>query len=432
MRFFLGLAAAAALALAGCANTEASLKEPRLTNPPRKVAWQGWDPADADADRSPVQRKYDGTFRLPLSEDWSWHIPDEGTWAVSRLELASPVISGDFIFAGSSRHPGLFVLDRGTGALASVITTEGPVQAPPTPIDGGWLVVDSFGFMLRLDSDLNEVWKEPFRVGGAVYRSPVLAEDVALVTTASDSVVAVGLADGAWKWAYTRDVPRGATELAILGAPAPLYTGAEVVTGFSDGAVVGLDPNSGRELWSARVGEGKFPDVQAEVLAHGDLYIASAFGGPVVALDSRTHAVRWIAEDAAATSTMILAGGYVYTSDTQGRVRCLDADTGEAVWTFEIENAQFGPPTRAGGSILVGDVVGTLYSLDRFEGKEQWRFRPTDGSRLMGVAAAPAVDGRQIVFPTAGGTLWSLVANSSTISDDSEEPAARPDRVLGW
>ncbi|MCP4867500.1 MAG: PQQ-binding-like beta-propeller repeat protein [Proteobacteria bacterium] len=430
MKFFLSVGVAATIGLAGCANQEASLKEPRLTNPPRKVSWQGWE--DSSDGLTPTQIKYDGAFRLPLSEDWTWDIPDEGTWAVSRLELASATIAGDRVFAGSSREAGLFVLDRNSGALTTVITTEGPVQAPPTALEDGWLVVDSFGLMLRLDAELNPVWKEPFRVGGAVYRNPVLAGDVALVTTASDSVVAVGLDDGLWKWAYTREVPRGATELAILGAPAPLYVGSEVIAGFSDGAVVGLEANSGRELWAAKVGEGKFPDVQAEVLAYGDLYIASAFGGPVVGLDSRTHGVRWIAEEAAATSTMIIAGGYLYTSDTQGRVRCLDADTGEAVWTFEIDNAQFGPPTRAGGSILVGDVVGTLYAIDRFEGTEQWRFRPTDGSRLMGVAAAPAVDGRQIVFPSAGGTLWSLVANSSSIQDDSEEPAVRPDRVLGW
>jgi outer membrane protein assembly factor BamB len=113
-------------------------------------------------------------------------------------------------------------------------------------------------------------------------------------------------------------------------------------------------------------------------------------------------------------------------------VRCLDADTGEAVWTFEKENAQFGALTRSGGSILVGDVIGTLYAIDRFEGDEQWRFRPRDGTRLMGVAAVPAVDGRQVLFPSAGGTLWSLVAGSSSLTDDSEEPAARPDRSLGW
>ncbi len=428
-----GFALGATIALgSGCRGDDAALREPRLTNPPAKIAWQGFDPDEGIADLSQVERKYDGVFRLPLTQDWTWTLPDEGRWAVSRLELGAAAFDGDRILVGSSREAGLFVLDRASGQVRAVVATAGPVQAPPTKLEDGWLVADSFGSVLRLDADLNPVWSEPFRAGGAVYRSPTIAGDRALVTTAADQVVAVTLADGQWSWAYTRDVPRGATELAILGAPAPLFTGAEVVAGFSDGAVVGLDPSSGRELWSAKVGDGKFPDVQAEILHHGDLYIAAAFGGPVVGLDARTHAVRWIASEAAATSTMVLAGGYLYTSDTQGRVRCLDADTGEAVWTFEEENAQFGPPARAGGSILVGDVVGTLYALDRFEGTEQWRFRPMDGSRLNGVAAAPATDGRQVVFPSAGGTLWSLVAGSSSAPDDSEEPSSRPDRVLGW
>ena len=409
------------------------MREPRLTNPPRLVEWQGWDPAADAADRTPVERKYGGAFRLPLAEDWSWELPDEGAWAVSRLELATPAVHGDRVLVGSSRSPGIFVLDRSSGAVVARVETQGPVQARPTRIDGGWLVADSFGDLVRLDDDLEPVWDEPYAIGGAVYRSPVVHEDPILVGSGSDSVVAVGLDDGQWRWAYSRDVARSSQELAILGAPAPVVVGEEVVAGFSDGYVVGLQQGTGRLLWEARVGEGKFPDIQAEVIDYrGDLLIAAAFGGPVLALDAKTHATRWISSESAATSSMSLAGGYLYTSDTQGRVRCLDPETGELVWTYDLPEAQFSTPVRAGGSILVGDVAGTLHALDRFEGTEQWKFQPMDGTRPAGVAAAPAIDGRQVLFPTAGGALWSLIAEPGSGEDDSEEPAARPDRVFGW
>ncbi len=427
------LAVAAAVLLAACASADQALHEPQLTNPPRRIEWQGWDASEEDADATVAQRKYDGALRLPLSEDWEWELPDDGVWAISRLELASPAVAEDKLLVGSSRRPGLFVLDRTTGRAMAAVDTEGPVQAAPVALpDGGWVVVDSFGTMQRLNAALEPVWNEPYRVGGAVYRSPTLSGDEVLVSTVSDSVVAVGLDDGAWRWAYTRDVPRGSQELAILGAPAPVVIGDEVVIGFSDGAIVGLQPGTGRELWAAQVGTGKFPDIQAEVIDNGDIMIAAAFGGPVVGLDATSHQVRWVSEESSATSTMVMAGGYLYTADTQGRVRCLDPDTGEAIWTFDKENAQFGPPVRAGGSILVGDVTGTLYAIDRFEGTEQWKFIPRAGTRLAGVAAPPVVVGRQVLFPSAGGTLWSLVGGAGSSPDDSEEPAVRGDRILGW
>jgi len=428
------LAACAALVvLAACASGEQGMREPRLTNPPRLVEWQGWDPAEQDEGVTPAQRKYDGAFRLPLAEDWAWELPDEGAWAVSRLELATPAIHGDRVLAGSSRSPGLFVLDRTSGRLVARVETQGPVQARPLRLEAGWLVADSFGDVIRLDDELQPVWEQPWSAGGAIYRSPVLHDDTFLVATGADTVAAVGLEDGKWRWGYSRDVPRGSQELAILGAPAPVVVGDEVVVGFSDGWVVGLQIGTGRALWQAQVGEGKFPDIQAEVIDYyGELLIAAAFGGPVLALDATTHQVRWTSSESAATSSMTMAGGYLYTSDTQGRVRCLDPETGEVVWTYDQPDAQFSTPVRAGGSILVGDVTGTLHALERFEGTEQWKFEPMDGTRLAGVAAAPALDGRQVLFPTAGGRLWSLVAERGAGVDDSEEPAVRPDRVFGW
>jgi outer membrane protein assembly factor BamB len=426
------LLALAGMGLLACATPDSGMREPRLTNPQRLVEWQGWDPAAELAALTPIERKYGGAFRLPLAEDWSWELPDEGAWAVSRLELASPAVHGDRVLVGSSRAPGLFVLDRSSGQQVAFIETDGPVQARPTRIEGGWLVVDSFGLLHRLNDALEPVWPEPYRVGGAVYRGAVVDGDTVMLATVSDSVVAVGLDDAKWRWSYTRDVPRGSKELAILGAPAPVVVGDEVVAGFSDGYVVGLQPGTGRELWSAKVGTGKFPDIQAEVIDQGDVIIAAAFGGPVVGLDRATHAVRWTNTDAAATSSMTLAGGYLYTTDTQGRVRCLDPETGDLVWTQDLPQVQFSAPVRVGGSILVGDVTGTLYALDRFEGTQQWKFQPMDGTRPAGIAAAAVVDERQVLFPTAGGRLWSLVAEPGSAGDDTEEPANRPDRVFGW
>lgn len=453
--FLLALLAAAS----GCkrsAMTAGGPGEPMLTNPVRLDTFLGEEEARPLED---WQHRYEGGFRLPLTEDWTWELPDEGRWALSRMELGAPAVHADQLLVGSSRKSGLFVLDRTEGRLKTVVKTPGPVQAAPlrltrwddrtveVPIAGtdqvmertesvevhdGWIVVDTFGTVLRLDADLEPVWEQPYEAGGGIYRTPVLDGEELLLSTARDTVSAISLADGAWQWSYKREVARTSMELAILGAPAPVVDGDQVYAGFSDGAVVAMARTSGRLLWEVQVGSGQFPDIEAEVVVEGDLVVAAAYGGPVVGIDKRTRRVSWEVPDAGAVSSMESAGGSIYTADGKGRVHAIEPMTGAIEWMWERPGKLFGPPRRAGGSILVGDVDGTLYALDRFEGQLQWQYRPADGTRLAGVAAPITLAGRQVLFPTAGGVLYSLVAESGRVMDHSEEPAWRADREIGW
>lgn len=433
--------------------------EPQLTNPVRLDAWAGDGFFAGAGEQTRAERKYDGGFRLPLSDDWTYELPDEGRWALDRMELGVPALHGDLLLVGSSRKAGLLVMDRADGLLRRVLSTSGPVQAAPLPLFaeesrevqvpiagtdefmtrsesvtvlGGWIVADTFGQIQRLDATFESAWESPYDAGGAVYRTPVVNGDQVLVSTARDQVTAIDLATGKWVWSYKREVARTSMELAILGSPAPTVAEGVVLAGFSDGVVVGLDPASGRLRWEARVGSGQFPDIEAEPLLVDGVLVAGAFDGPVMGIDPKTRRVLWTVEDAGAVSSMVEAGGSVYTSDSKGRVQSIVAETGEVEWTWEKKGRLFGPPTRAGGSILVADVDGSLYALDRYEGKLQWRWRPSDGTRIAGIASTIAVDGRQIVFPTSGGLLVSLIAESGLVSDRSEEPGWRADRPLGW
>jgi outer membrane protein assembly factor BamB len=308
----------------------------------------------------------------------------------------------------------------------------GPVQAKPVQLDGDWLVADTFGNVVRLDADFSPVWTSAYGAGAAIYRAPVKVGDQLILSTGADTVVGIDFATGTWQWSFTREIARGALDLAILGSPAAVQSGEEVVVGFSDGSVIALDPKNGVEQWREQIGSGKFPDIQAEALVVGDLIITGAFGGPLVALDAKTRERRWENAEAGATSVMTEAGGMIYTTDLQGRLLCLDSSTGLEVWKWEYKEAQLGAPVRVGGSILIGDVGGTLHAVDRFDGSLQWSYQPMDGTRLAGIAAPVTVSGRQVLFTTAGGSLRSLIAEELWGGLRDEEPAHRPDRSLGW
>ena len=62
---------------AGCVSSGVtSDRAPQLTNPPRHDAWAGGVAA------GPIG-KYEGIFRLPLSDDWTYQLPDTGHWVLS-------------------------------------------------------------------------------------------------------------------------------------------------------------------------------------------------------------------------------------------------------------------------------------------------------------------------------------------------------------
>jgi outer membrane protein assembly factor BamB len=410
---------------AGCASAGLGDRPPLLTNPPRHAAW-------ADAPTSEEPSKYEGIFRLPLSEDWSWELPDTGHWTLNRLELGGATIAGDTVLVGSSRSPGLEILDRTTGRSLQSVAMPGPVQAHPIQVGDDWIVADTFGNVQRFDASWTPVWETPYGAGAAIYRAPILVGDLLVFSTGADTVLGVHVETGVSEWSFTREVARGSLELAILGSPSAVVAGDHVVVGFSDGSISGLDPKIGVERWREQVGGGKFPDVQAEALVVGDLLVAGAFGGPLVALDIATRTRRWENPTAGATSAMTLAGGMIYTTDVQGRLVCIDATNGQEVWKWEYKDAQLGTPVRAGGSILVGDVGGTVHAVDRFEGTLQWSYQPTDGTRLAGVAAAVTIDGRQVLFTTSGGSIRSLIAAELSGGAQPEQPSQRPDRSLGW
>ncbi|MBJ94314.1 MAG: hypothetical protein CMP23_07510 [Rickettsiales bacterium] len=434
-----GLFAASMVLVAGllwsaCASV-AGPREPLLTNPVRYASWLGSDESarqdhvDADGFHGKL---YEDAFRLPLSEDWTWPLPDPGLWAISRLELNTPALAGNRVLVGHSRAAGLSVLDRFSGRFLSELPTSGPVQAPAVALaDGGWLVADVYGQLQRLDEALQPVWAEPYEAGAAIYRRPVVDEDQVLVSTADDQVIAVSLEDGSYRWSHRRAVARAEQELAILGSPAPVVHEGLVFAGFSDGYVVAMKRDNGAELWAVAVGTGPFPDIQAEPVVYGGSLVAAGFGGPTLAIDLETQAIRWRVESGA-TASMVLSDSTIYASSSRGALIAIDPERGEQLWSWEPKDRQLGEPLRVGSSLLVGDTQGTLYAIDRYEGVERWRYRPSDGTRLSGVAAAPLVAGGQVLFVSAGGTLHSLVGAKPASWDLSEEPARRADKVFGW
>ena len=77
-----------------------------------------------------------------------------------------------------------------------------------------------------------------------------------------------------------------------------------------------------------------------------------------------------------------VAGGKVYFgSSVTDELTCVDAASGEILWTFSTEGPIRNTPTVAGTRVYVGSDDGYVYCLDAQTGSLRWRYRPGPNDR---------------------------------------------------
>lgn len=59
-------------------------------------------------------------------------------------------------------------------------------------------------------------------------------------------------------------------------------------------------------------------------------------------------------------STVAVADGLLYVADLAGMFYCLDAKTGETVWTHDLKSAIWGSPMLVDGKVYMGDENGNV------------------------------------------------------------------------
>ncbi len=81
----------------------------------------------------------------------------------------------------------------------------------------------------------------------------------------------------------------------------------------------------------------------------------------------------------------ISAGGLVFVSGFDGKVRAIDAPSGKLRWQFQTPSAIRMPPTFADGRLYFGSGDGNVYALEAATGRMLWRFRAAPMERLINI-----------------------------------------------
>jgi alcohol dehydrogenase (cytochrome c) len=177
------------------------------------------------------------------------------------------------------------------------------------PEAGNWLMIrrtyDGQGFspLTQINtgnvSKLHPVWI--FATGeGRVHESaPIVNNGVMFVSTPNNQVLAIDATTGNQLWRYRRPRPAGATVPHETNRGVALF-GDKVYVGAGEGVLVALNAKTGREVWTAPVGDNKasYYITLAPLVADGKVMVGCSGGefgirGFVAAFDLETGKELW-------------------------------------------------------------------------------------------------------------------------------------------
>lgn len=246
--------------------------------------------------------------------------------------------------------------------------------ASATPVTDGNAVYVFFGksgvFKYTLDG--KQLWRSSVGTGIDQHNwgsgaSPILHDNLVIVNASaeSESIRALDAETGQEVWRVDGIVDSWSTPLVVSPAEGP-----EELVVVEQSKVLGLDPNTGEQLWHY---EKPRDYVCPSVFAHEDVvYIVnSRFKALLTAIRAggrgdiaQSHVLwtkdRWTTR----VSTPIYHDGYLYAIDFRGRAYCLDAESGEEVYEERIRISGGGDKIYA--SLVAAD--GKIYGVTRLDG----------------------------------------------------------------
>lgn len=264
---------------------------------------------------------------------WSSRLPG--------MVVGGVLLSGDTVFAASSRPEGrIYALRRHSGKQIWKTSTQ-PIGAPLALVEGVLIAQTQRGEVLGVDPAAgNVLWRRRVGVGRA---AAVPAGSGGVLVATTDSLLRLKAADGG--------VTHRAVSPGTIVSPWLAHEGA-LVAGTTDSLVVSINPADLRRKWTVRVDA---PVIGTPAALGDTLYVAARNGmvyriepGPERQL-KRIASLRWpVTTPVTIVDRQILLGG------ADGTIRALGTD-GREIWRIRVwRPVEVGPLALDDGLLAIG------------------------------------------------------------------------------
>lgn len=257
--------------------------------------------------------------------------------------------------------------------------------------------------VFAFDHDGKQLWQAD--VGSKTHgwgsaASPMLYKDLVIINAAveSESLVALNKATGKEVWRATGMKESWNTPILV-----PIAGGKQELVMAIFGKVLGLDPDTGEQLWSCATGIGWYM-VPSLVNDQDMVYCIGGRTGGALAVRAggrgdvtRSHRV-WTLSKGSNVSSPIFHDGHLYwLHENLGIVCCVEAATGKLIFEERLANAGqfYGSPVLAEGKLYAVSRKGVGFVLAAKSQFKQLARNPI-GDRSS-FDASPAVCGNKLL-----------------------------------
>jgi len=361
---------------------------------------------------------------VPGDQPWPDSLNEAHLKQIWRVDLAngysSPIITERHVIVletKDKKHEVVRALDRSTGKEIWTTAWEGAMEVDPigaragswiksTPTyDGDRLYISGMrDVLVCLDEKSGkEIWRVDFarRYGTPIPElgficSPLVVGDLIYVQTA-DSVVCLDKKTGASKWRSMIEEEKGHGSYSSPGIDLVDGKPQILVAMISD--IAGLDPTTGKVLWSRRLDSLDQGCVLTPIVYRNNIFTSTRKSrSELYGLEKSgdTFAVNeiWKNKATAYMSAPIIIGNHAYMHLKTSRLVCLNLNTGEEQWTSSKPMGYYCSMIARGNQILAlsneGELLLFRATPDRFD--------PIDSRKITDaeVWGHPAISGNRL------------------------------------
>lgn len=289
--------------------------------------------------------------------------------------------------------------------------TGGYLHSTPTIVGANVVVGSADGNVYAFArSSGKQQWQ--LETSGPVYGSAGVARGIAAIASGDGKVYGIDAKSGKLRWQYSLEPGPSAF------SQSPVATdGERFFIGAWDEKVYALDVRSGKELWRYRATERGFyfsAAIARPAVNNGRLIVPSN-DNTLHAIDARSGQLVWkqsAPRDKFGYSSPAIAGDRIYIGSLgdKGEVHCLNAASGEILWTTPTGSTIYeSSPALAHGVLGIGSVNGELWMLNTSDGKIVGSYRFPPGLFL----STPAATRNQIFAATYAEKVVALAIAST-------------------
>ena len=323
-----------------------------------------------------------GNLALPsrISQLWSVSI-GKGSDRRQRL-TATPVFAGGLIFTmdAQSRVTALTTDGKTVWSRSLVPVGEGAGDASSGGLaysDGILFATTGFGELHAMNAVSGDrFWVQKFDAPATL--APAASGELVYVVTQDSRAWAIDRTNGRLRWRWES----AEADANITSGAAPAVAGEVVVLPYPSGTIQAVNPNTGLEVWSTKIGGSRGAAARSSLTAvsggpviDGDTIYAANQAGTMSAVDLGNGQAKWTVREGSYSPVWPVGDSIFLVSDAAELVR-LDAESGERIWSAPLPEfkrqrltrrkavfANYGP-VLAGGRLIVASSDGMIRQFD--------------------------------------------------------------------